>query len=386
MKKIIICITARPSYSRIRNVILALNTKSNVDVSVLASGSALLDRYGRVVDLIRADGIDVIDELYTFVEGNETINMALTTAATISLTATVITKLAPDLVVTVADRYETLGTAIASSYCGIPLVHLQGGEVTGNIDERVRHAVTKLADIHVVANSACETRIKQMGEHGDSVFVTGCPSLDIVHESKLIPISKIKEAVKNSGVGSDIDISKPFVVLLQHPETENYKESLNHMRKTLTAIERLDLPCLIFWPNIDAGADSTSKAIRISREEGMLKNVRYIKNLNGDIFLALLKQSQCLIGNSSVGIRECSFMGVPVVNIGDRQLGRMKADNVRDSLWDSNAIFDAIQGQIKHGSYQSSPIYGDGKSGERIAELLSQDLKIFTKRFVDLYH
>ena len=138
MKKIIICITARPSYSRIRNVILALKAKSNVDVSVLASGSALLDRYGRVVDLIRADGIDVIDELYTFVEGNETINMALTTAATISLTATVLTKLAPDLVVTIADRYETLGTAIASSYCGIPLVHIQGGEVTGNIDERVR--------------------------------------------------------------------------------------------------------------------------------------------------------------------------------------------------------------------------------------------------------
>lgn len=384
MKRILICITARPSYSRIRSAILALQAKGNVDVSVLASGSALLDRYGRVVDLIRADGIEVVDELYTFVEGNEAINMALTTAATISSTATVITRLAPDLVVTVADRYETLGTAIASSYCGIPLIHIQGGEVTGNIDERVRHAVTKLADIHVVANTDCEARIRQMGENSASVFVTGCPSLDIVHESLLIPVSKIKEAVENYGVGADVDVSEPFAVVLQHPETESYKESYNRMRKTLVAIERLDLPCLIFWPNVDAGADATSKAIRISREEGMLENARYIKNLDGKLFLRLLKQSKCLIGNSSVGIRECSFMGVPVVNIGDRQLGRMQADNVRDSLWDSNEILDAIRSQINHGSYRSSPIYGDGMSGERIAELLSQDLEIIPKRFVDV--
>lgn len=384
MKRILICITARPSYSRIRSVILALQAKSNVDVSVLASGSALLDRYGRVVDLIRADGIDVVEELYTFVEGNEAINMALTTAATISSTATVITRLAPDLVVTVADRHETLGTAIASSFCGMPLIHVQGGEVTGNIDERVRHAVTKLADIHVVANTDCEARIRQMGENSASIFVTGCPSLDIVHESLLIPVSIIKEAVENHGVGADVDVSEPFIVVLQHPETESYKESYNRMRKTLVAIERLDLPCLIFWPNVDAGADATSKAIRISREEGMLKNARYIKNLDGKLFLRLLKQSKCLIGNSSVGIRECSFMGVPVVNIGDRQLGRMQADNVRNSLWESNEIFDAIRSQIQHECYRSSNIYGDGMSGERIAELLSNDLEILPKRFADL--
>lgn len=384
MKKILICITARPSYSRIRTAILALKEKNNVDVSVLASGSALLDRYGRVVDLIRADGIDVVDELYTFVEGNEAINMALTTAATIGSTATAISRLAPDLVVTVADRYETLGTAIASSYCGIPLIHIQGGEVTGNIDERVRHAVTKLADIHVVANTDCEARIRQMGENSTSVFVTGCPSLDIVHESLLIPVSKIAEAVKNHGVGADVDVSEPFAVVLQHPETDSYKESYDRMRKTLLAIERLGMPCLIFWPNVDAGADATSKAIRVSREEGMLQNARYIKNLDGKLFLRLLKQSKCLIGNSSVGIRECSFMGVPVVNIGDRQLGRMQADNVQNSLWDYNKIHDAIKSQINHGSYQSSSIYGDGMSGERIAELLSQDLKIIPKRFVDI--
>jgi UDP-hydrolysing UDP-N-acetyl-D-glucosamine 2-epimerase len=384
MKKILICITARPSYSRIRSAILALQKKDNTDVSVLASGSALLERYGRVVDLIRADGIDVIDELYTFVEGNESINMALTTAATVSTSAAVISRLAPDLVVTIADRYETLGTAIAASYCGVPLVHIQGGEVTGNIDERVRHSVTKLSDIHMVANIDCKRRLKQMGENNAAIFVTGCPSLDIVHESLSIPISKIKESIENFGVGADVDVSKPFVMVLQHPETESYKESYDRMRKTLVAIENLDMPSLIFWPNVDAGADATSKAIRVSREEGMLKNARYIKNLDGKLFLRLLKQTKCLIGNSSVGIRECSFIGVPVVNIGDRQMGRMQAENVIDSAWNTNDILEAILTQIKHGEYKSSNIYGDGLSGELIAELLSKDLEIIPKRFVDM--
>ena len=383
MKKILVCITARPSYSRIRTAILALQAKGNVDVSVLASGSALLDRYGRVVDLIRDDGIKVEEELYTFVEGNEPINMALTTAATISATATAIIRLAPDLVISIADRYETLGTAIAASYCGIPLIHIQGGEVTGNIDERVRHAVTKLADVHLVANGDCELRIRRMGENEASIFVTGCPSLDIVHESLLIPMRDVKEAVESHGVGASVDISEPFVLILQHPETDSYKESYERMRKTLLAIDKLDLPCLIFWPNVDAGADATSKAIRVAREEGMLKHARYIKNLDGKLFLKLLKLAKCLVGNSSVGIRECSFMGVPVVNIGERQLGRMQAPNVRDTMWDSEQILNAVNHQIKHGDYSSCTLYGDGMSGERIAELLSQDLVIVPKRFVD---
>jgi UDP-hydrolysing UDP-N-acetyl-D-glucosamine 2-epimerase len=266
----------------------------------------------------------------------------------------------------------------------VPLVHIQGGEVTGNIDERVRHSVTKLSDIHMVANIDCKRRLKQMGENNAAIFVTGCPSLDIVHESLSIPISKIKESIENFGVGADVDVSKPFVMVLQHPETESYKESYDRMRKTLVAIENLDMPSLIFWPNVDAGADATSKAIRVSREEGMLKNARYIKNLDGKLFLRLLKQTKCLIGNSSVGIRECSFIGVPVVNIGDRQMGRMQAENVIDSAWNTNDILEAILTQIKHGEYKSSNIYGDGSSGELIAELLSKDLEIIPKRFVDM--
>ena len=384
MKKyILVCITARPSYSRIRTAILALQKKSNIKVTVLASGSALLDRYGRVVDLIREDGIEVIEELYTFIEGNDPIGMALTTASTIEASARSIMRIAPDMVVTIADRYETLGTAVAASYCGFPLAHIQGGEITGNIDERVRHAVTKLSDIHLVANTDCKERIQKMGEDNSNIYVTGCPSLDIVHESNNIEISEVKNAVNVHGVGADFDITKPFIVVMQHPETESFEQSYERMLMTLEAVNETGLPPLIFWPNVDAGSDATSKAIRVMRERGVLKKARYIKNLESQIFLKLLSLSKCLIGNSSVGIRECSFMGVPTVNIGYRQQGRLCAENVVHTEWDTKKIKDSISLQLNNGHYKSSEIYGDGLSGQKIADILEQEHIPISKRFVD---
>lgn len=382
-KKVLVCITARPSYSRIRTAILALNDNPEVEVLVLASGSALLDRYGRVVDLIRKDGIEVVEELHTFVEGNDLIGMALTTASTIEATSRAIIRISPDIVVTIADRYETLGTAVAASYCGFPLAHIQGGEITGNIDERVRHAVTKLSDIHLVANSDCKERIMRMGEDESNIFITGCPSLDIVHESNELDIEDVNEAVSLSGVGAEFDINKKFIVVMQHPETDSYDKSYDRMIKTLEAVDAIGIPPLIFWPNVDAGSDATSKAIRVMRERGVLKNARYIKNLESKLFLKLLSLCHCLVGNSSVGIRESSFMGVPTVNIGRRQDGRQSSDNVIYVGWDSNQIKNAIDHQIQNGKYESSNIYGDGFSGKKIADILMQDHFSESKRFVD---
>lgn len=383
MKKILVCITARPSYSRIKTAIEVLQNDPNVDVSVLASGSALLERYGRVVDLIRSDGMKVEEELYTFVEGNEPVNMALTTSCTIDSTSRALARINPDLVVTIADRYETIGTAIAASYCGIPLAHIQGGEVTGNIDERVRHAITKLADVHLVANQDAAHRIRRMGEPESSIFITGCPSLDLVTESNKISAKLVQEAVDARGVGANINVLKDFVVVMQHPETDNFDQSFDQMNMTLEAVDKLDLPTLIFWPNVDAGSDATSKAIRIKREQGCLEKARLLKNLDGKFFLRLLSMSRCLLGNSSVGIRECSFMGVPAVNIGGRQNGRLSGPNVVHSEWDKDLILSNTQLQIASGSTESSSIYGDGKSGEKIAEILSGKVNYQSKRFVD---
>lgn len=383
MKKILISITARPSYSRIKSAVIALLSNPEVEVSVLASGSALLERYGRVVDLIREDGIHIEDELYTFVEGNEPINMALTTASTIDAAARVISRLSPDMVVTIADRYETLGVAIAASYCGIPLVHVQGGEVTGNIDERVRHAVTKLADLHLVANPNAADRVRRMGELESAIHITGCPSLDIVDAAKKLSVEEIQKTIEQRGVGADLDVSCPFVILMQHPETESFEKSYERMLMTLEAVDKKNIPVLTFWPNVDAGSDATSKAIRHMRERSSLHNFRFIKNLESSAFLKLLSLSKCLIGNSSAGIRECSILGVPVVNIGSRQCDRERGENVLDVGWSSGPIFKALERQCNTPHFPPSFIYGDGLAGQRIADLLSEPLNFPIKRFKD---
>lgn len=382
--KVCAAITARPSYSRIRAALESLHGNPDVELIVLCSGSALLDRYGKVVDLIKSDGFRVEEELYTFVEGNEPINMALTAANTVNQTAAALRRINPDFVITIADRYETLGTAVASAYLGIPLIHIQGGEITGNIDEKVRHAVTKLADVHLVANQRAAERLVRMGEHPSSVMVTGCPSIDIAREALALEVSAVQKALGRSGVGAEIDLAGDYLVVLQHPDTDTYSESYAQMQATLDAVHRLDLPTIVFWPNVDAGSDATSKCIRVFRESGKLKKVHYVKNLEGKLFLRLLMGARCLIGNSSVGLRECAYLGVPVVNIGRRQLGRDRAANVADVAHDAMGIQAAVQGQLEHGPYASSALYGDGRAGAEIARVIASLRKSGTeKRFYE---
>lgn len=382
--KVCAAITARPSYSRIRAALASLHANPDVELVVLCSGSALLDRYGKVVDLIRADGFQVEEELYTFVEGNEPINMALTAANTINQTAAALRRINPDFVISIADRYETLGTAVAAAYLGIPLIHIQGGEITGNIDEKVRHAVTKLADVHLVANQRAGDRLVRMGEHPSSVVVTGCPSIDIARDALNMEMDAVKLALHRSGVGADIDLDGDYLVVLQHPDTDTYNESYAQMQATLDAVHRLDMPTIVFWPNVDAGSDATSKCIRVFRESGKLGKVHYVKNLEGTLFLRLLMGSRCLIGNSSVGLRECAYLGVPVVNIGGRQRGRDRAANVADVAHEAGAIESAVRAQVAHGRYPASDLYGNGYAGQEIGRVIAALKKTGTeKRFYE---
>ncbi|MBD8620616.1 UDP-N-acetylglucosamine 2-epimerase (hydrolyzing) [Sphingomonas sp. CFBP 13728] len=382
-KRVWVAITARPSYSRIRAALEALQARDDVELSVICSGSALLDRYGRVVDLIRADGFVVVDELYTFVEGDDLVNMALTTAATINHTAAALRRGTPDIVVTIADRYETLGTAVAAAYLGIPLIHVQGGEITGNIDEKVRHAITKLADLHLVATDMAGRRVARMGEAPSAIHVTGCPSVDLARESDTVTTPDLQAVLDSLGTGAHVDLDRDFVVVMQHPETDTHSDSFNQMSQVLEAVDALSMPAILFWPNVDAGSDGTSKAIRVFRERAGGQVMRFIKNLEGRQFLALLRRSCCLVGNSSVGIRESAFLGVPVVNIGDRQVGRERCANVVDVACNVDAIGRAVQEQIGHGRYASSTLYGNGHAGQRIAELIATAKPDTRKRFHD---
>ena len=265
-----------------------------------------------------------------------------------------------------------MSTAIAASYMNIPLAHIQGGEVTGNIDEKVRHSITKLSDYHFVSSEDSYKRVLKLGENPKMIFNTGCPSIDLaleVSKNKKLTFNPYK---KYGGVGSFPDLSKGYLVVMQHPVTNEYFDSRKNIEITLKAISELKITTLWFWPNIDAGSDGTSSGIRAFRESNELENVHFFKNMNGLDFLNLLDNSIALIGNSSVGIRECSFLGVPVINIGTRQNRRLRSCNVFDIDYNINQIVESVQKIIKSNIRKKSKIYGDGNSGKKIAQILSQ--------------
>ena len=370
-RKIAVVITARPSYSRAKTVLSAIQEHPDLELQLVVAASALLDRYGSAVNYIEKDGFAIAAKVFNVLEGENLTAAAKTTGIGILELSTVFDNLRPDIVVTVADRFETMATAIAASYMNIPLAHIQGGEVTGNIDEKVRHAITKLSDYHFVASESAKERVIKLGEDPAMVFNTGCPSIDLastVLQSKKLPFDPYE---KYGGVGAKPNLAQGYLVVMQHPVTTEYQDSRKHVEATLEAIHKLKKPTLWFWPNVDAGADGTSTGIRAFREKHLLPNVHFFKNMEGTDFLQLLQHCDCLIGNSSVGIRECAFLGIPVVNIGSRQNRRDRGGNSVDVQYSQENIEAAIIASVEKGKSLSSLIYGDGKAGTQIAELLA---------------
>ena len=380
MKKICVVVTARPSYSRIKTALRAIDAHPELELQLVIAASALLERYGTAINYIEKDGFKVAAKVFNILEGENLTAQAKTTGLGILELSSVFERLNPDAVVTVADRFETMATAIAASYMNIPLVHIQGGEVTGNIDEKVRHAITKLADLHLVASEDARNRVIKMGENPEKVINTGCPSIDIAKEMISMSQLSFDPFQKYGGVGSMIDIHDGYLVVMQHPVTTEYSDSKKHVLETLQAIHQLNIPTFWFWPNVDAGADGTSKGMRSFREKHNPQNIHFFKNMEPTDFLELLYHSKCLIGNSSVGVRECAYLGVPVVNIGSRQGGRERGQNIIDVDYNKDEIKAAILKQILHGRYDNDLIYGSGESGVMIADVLSKVEFTFDKK------
>lgn len=370
-RRVCVVITARPSYARIKTVMEAVRDHPELELQLVVGASALLERYGPVVDVIRADGFEPNAVVYMVVEGENLVTTAKSTGHGVVELATIFDNLRPDVVVSVADRYETLATAIAAAYQNIPVAHVQGGEVTGSIDEKVRHAVTKLADLHLVATAGASERVIRMGEAPETVHVTGCPSIDLAARVLEDRSTRFDPFQRYGGVGDRFDPKEGYLVVMQHPVTTEYEDSLDQIRETLEAVKALDVPTFWFWPNVDAGSDRISKAIRHFRESRDVPHVYFFKNLAPEDFLRLLIGARCLVGNSSVGIREGSYLGVPVVNVGSRQAGRERGGNVTDVGYDARAIEAAARTRWQAGRCPSSTLYGDGRAGGRIASLLA---------------
>ncbi len=350
----------------------AIHAHEALELQLVLAGSALLDKYGDIGPIAEKDGFTISDRIYNLFAGSSATSMAKTTGLAIMELATSFQKLQPDIVVTIADRFETIATSIAASYQNIPLAHVQGGEVTGSIDEKVRHANTKFADLHLVASESAKTRVLRMGEHAEVVLNTGCPSMDIARAVLEAPAADFDPTLKYGGVGAEIGVADPYLVVMQHAVTTEEAHARDQIDQTLKAVVALDLPTFWFWPNADLGGESISSGLRGHREKYDLSKIRFFKNMEPEDFMTLVNGSLCLIGNSSVGIRECAFLGVPVVNVGSRQNARERGPNVLDCGYDALEIETQARRQIAHGRYPSAPIYGDGHAGEKAANALAE--------------
>jgi len=370
-RRVCVVVTARASYARIKSLLTSITRHCHLELQLVVAASALLDRYGSAIRYIQEDGFEIAARVYMVLEGENLVTMAKSTGLGLVELATAFDNLKPDVVVTIADRYETLATATAASYMNIPLAHVQGGEVTGSIDEKVRHAVTKLSNLHFVATEKAAERVIRMGEDSGTVFVTGCPSIDLAAAVLRKPDLTFDPIDKYAGVGPRLDLSNGYIVVLQHPVTTEYEETRMQIAETLHAVRDPGVPALWFWPNADAGSDGTSKGIRVFRENEALPNVHFFKNMAPEDFLRLIYNSRCIVGNSSVAIRECAFLGVPAVSIGSRQVGRERGRNVIDVRYDRHEIAGAIRHHLSNGRLPSDPLYGDGNAGERMAHVLA---------------
>ncbi len=371
MKKICVVVASRANYGRVKYLMKAIQSHPDLELQLVVGASTLLDRFGKAINIIREDGFVPVRSIHYVIEGETLATQAKSTGLGIVELSTAFDDLAPDMVVTVADRFETMATAIAATYLNIPLVHLQGGEVSGNIDDRVRHAITKLADIHFVASDDSMRRVIEMGESADYVFNYGCPAMDVlVNEDLSINNNSMRQYL---GVGKPLDWSKPYILMVQHPVTTSYGQGFKQVSETLQAINGVEnMQKVVMWPNVDAGSDDVSKGIRHFREQNMQESIYYYKNFSPEDYARVINNAVCCVGNSSSFIREGSFLGVPAVIVGDRQEGREHGGNVVFASYDAKEISLKLHQQIAHGRYAPDNRFGKGNAGIRIAQELAR--------------
>lgn len=370
-KKICIVVHSRANYARIKSVMRAVDEHPELELQLIVGASALLYRFGEAIEQIRADGFEPDATIHYILEGDSPTTMAKSTGMGIIDLSTLLNELDPDVVLTVADRFETMTTAVTSSYMNIPLAHTQGGEVTGSIDESVRHAITKLSHIHFPATERAAEYVIRMGEDPETVHCTGCPAMDAIADIDLsLPENLFEEY---GGVGAKINPDETYLLVVQHPVTTEFNQGLYQIQETIDAVTSIDMQAVWLWPNPDAGTDDISKRLRMYREHSDNDQIRFYKNFSVEDYGRLLNNSSCIIGNSSSAIREGSFLGVPAVNIGSRQRGREKDENVVDVGYNSDEIEATIRHQIDHGRYEPSNLYGEGDAGQRIADILAHE-------------
>ena len=385
-RKICFIITSFIHYSRNLLILDELRKRPDVELHIIIGGAALLakysSKYAHVREVLTRDGFGNLHEVYFNLEGDNGVTKAKTIGLGIIEFASFMDKISPDLVIVRGDRFEVLAAAIAASNLNIPIAHIEGGDITGSIDESVRHAITKLAHIHFATNEQSKKRIIKMGERKNYVFNFGSPDIEVV--DKLLNSKKNKknpaiDFIKKTGSGADINLADDFLMVMYHPVTTQIEKIAPGTRNLLAAVYEANMPTLWFWPNYDAGAEEISREIRIFNDTTKNHKIKFMRYLPPKEFLHLLQNAKCLVGNSSAGIKECSYLGVPAVDVSSRQHKRMRADNVMFTQGDARSIKKAIKMQIKRGRYPKSRIYHASNTSKRIAAKLAT-IKLYVQK------
>lgn len=352
--KICVPLFNRATYARVRSVFNESMFDSDIKFTVLA-GSGLLDaEYGNAVEVIKREfphlKVEKL-EYNSYKDNEERVNFISSEIQ--SGVAKHLLHNKYDGAMVVADRFETLPAAMAFAYSGVPLMHLQGGEITGNIDEKVRHSITKLSDYHFVCTAQAKKYVVQMGEESNRVFFTGCPSLDLIKQYS------IRRNTPN----------ERYIMCIFHPDTENLDDQVEHTKAVLEAVidycAKHGARCYWYWPNPDKGREKVLQIIEQAHKEYEVFLTKAV-NLSPEDFLRQLSGARVVIGNSSVGIRECSYIGVPAINVGDRQSIRERSHNVLDCEPKTIELLQALEAQTIAKRYSRVYLFGDGDGGKNI--------------------
>ncbi len=367
MKRKILYITGtRADYGLMQSVLRKIEEHPKLELEIIATGMHLMPEFGMTINEIKKDGFKIHEIDATYGEDNKE-SMANFVGGFIQLLTKKAKEIKPDLILLLGDRGEMLAGAIVGAYLTIPVAHLHGGEITSTVDEFSRHAITKLAHIHLPATEKSAERIIKMGEDPSNVFVVGAPGLDSILNENLIEPAELSKKY-------NLDLTQPIFIVVQHPVTTEVRAAHEHIRETLEAIVELRYQTILIYPNADAGGRGMIKVIK-EYEKYLFINV--FKNIPHIEYISLMKMATAMVGNSSSGIVEAPSFGLPVINIGSRQDGRERAENVMDVGYDRAEIISAIKKAcydegFKEKVKKCKNPYGDGKAGTRITDTISK--------------
>ena len=376
-RKILYITGTRADYGLMQSVLREIEKHPKIELEIVATGMHLMEKFGMTIEEVKKDGFKVhmIDATYERDNKESMINFI---GRFIQLLTKKIKEVEPDIILLLGDRGEMLAGAIVGAYLTVPVAHLHGGEITSTVDELSRHAITKLTHIHFPATEKSAERIIKMGEDPSNVFVVGAPGLDSILNEKLIEPAELSEKY-------NLDLSEPILLTIQHSVTVEVEDAPDQIHETLEAITELKHQTILIYPNADAGG---REMIEVIEEYEKYPFIKTFKSIPHTEYLSLMKIASAMVGNSSGGIIEATSFGLPAINIGSRQGGRERAENVVDVDYDKEQIKAAIKKALDDENFKEkvsnckSP-YGDGKAGVRIADILSRikiDKNLLQKR------